>query len=141
MQLEGVLTLPLAGLTSYIPLWNEKKTISLGVPHHFSPHFFTPSLSHPHSFTFSPSPSLPHYPTLIPFTSLLLSPSLSLSLPHPLIPTPYHSLALLLLPESWLEVSQQGVEGALGHSHSQEEMEQLLAAAVSDEELSDSDFT
>jgi len=33
------------------------------------------------------------------------------------------------------------VEGALGHSHSQEEMEQLLAAAVSDEELSDSDFT
>ena len=84
----------------------------------------------------------PHYPTLIPFPSLLLScplillyltvtPSLSLS----------HSLILSLLPESWLEVSQQGVEGALGHSHSQEEMEQLLAAAVSDEELSDSDFT
>lgn len=92
---------------------------------HLLPFTFTPSLPHPYSLHLTVTPSL----------------SLSLSLPHPFIPTPYHSLALLLLPESWLEVSQQGVEGALGHSHSQEEMEQLLAAAVSDEELSDSDFT
>ena len=75
-----------------------------------------------------------HFPTSLvhlhphshPTSPLFLS--LSLSLSHPLL-------------ESWLEVSQQGVEGALGHSHSQEELEQLLAAAVSDEELSDSDFT
>ena len=77
----------------------------------------------PHSLIFTSPPSLPH------LHSLPLSLSLS--------PTP--TLSLLL--ESWLEVGQQGVEGALGHSHSQEELEQLLAAAVSDEELSDSDFT
>ena len=84
------------------------------------PHLHFPtSLVHPH----------PHSPTLTPSLSpYCYSLSLSLSLSHPLL-------------ESWLEVSQQGVEGALGHSHSQEELEQLLAAAVSDEELSDSDFT
>ena len=66
---------------------------------------------------------------------------LTLTLPHRYSLSLSLSRTLSLLLESWLEVSQQGVEGALGHSHSQEELEQLLAAAVSDEELSDSDFT
>ena len=78
-----------------------------------------PSLPHSHCYYLAPHPPHSH-----PTSPLFLS----LSPPHPLL-------------ESWLEVSQQGVEGALGHSHSQEELEQLLAAAVSDEELSDSDFT
>ena len=116
------------------------------LPPHFPTLTPSPSPLHLHSLTTPPLSPSPHCYYLAPSyssTSLLLPPSLSLSLslPHPLIPTPSHSLILLLLPESWLEVSQQGVEGALGHSHSQEEMEQLLAAAVSDEELSDSDFT
>ena len=109
------------------------------LPPHFPILTLSPSPLHLHSLTTPPLSPSPHCYYLAP--SYCYSLPLSLSLPHPLIPTPYHSFVLLLLPESWLEVSQQGVEGALGHSHSQEEMEQLLAAAVSDEELSDSDFT
>ena len=120
----GVLTSPLA---SHIPLWN-------GVwKENYSPGCTSPLLSSLlYPLTTLPLSPSPHFYCLAPSYSST-SPLLPLSLSH--------SLALSLLPESWLEVSQQGVEGALGHSHSQEEMEQLLAAAVSDEELSDSDFT
>ena len=136
MQPEGGYSPRLWLATFHCGMEYEKKTIPQGVPHHFSPHFFTPSLPYPYPLPLTFTVLPPHTP--LPHRYSL---SLSLSLPHPLTPTPSHSLALSLLPESWLEVSQQGVEGALGHSHSQEEMEQLLAAAVSDEELSDSDFT
>ncbi len=44
--------------------------------------------------------------------------------------------------ESWVQVSeQQQGEVSLGHSQSREEMEQLLASAASEEELSDTDVT
>ena len=52
--------------------------------------------------------------------------------------TPPPSL-LLLPPESWVEVGEGQVEGALVHNQSQEKMEQLLADAASEEELSDTD--
>ena len=61
----------------------EKKTIFLCVPHHFSPHFFTPSLPHPHSLTTPPLFPSPHCYSL----PLSLSHSLILSYPHPITPS------------------------------------------------------
>lgn len=37
-------------------------------------------------------------------------------------------------PESWVEVKPQQQEGALTHSHSIEQMEELLASAVAEKE-------
>ena len=45
-----------------------------------------------------------------------------------------HPIKIKLPPESWVEVKPQQQEGTLTHSHSLEQVEELLASAVSDKE-------
>ena len=46
----------------------------------------------------------------------------------------YDYLRGIHAPESWVEVKPQQQEGALTHSHSIEQMEELLASAVAEKE-------
>ena len=53
--------------------------------------------------------------------------------PHPIRVSICATNYKCTLPESWVEVPQHQQEGALAHSQSKEKMEELLAAAVSEE--------
>lgn len=91
MQPEGGYSPRLWLATFHCGMEYEKKTIPQGVPHHFSPHFFTPSLPYPYPLPLTFTVLPPHTP--LPHRYSL---SLSLSLPHPLTPTPSHSHTLSL---------------------------------------------